>query len=589
MPYTKKRIGDLLIEEGYITEEQLERALKEQKKTGEPIGKILVDMGFVTKDALNRVLNRQYGLDWSDLKLDEIDPSLKNIMPVELVAQYRVIPFRDEGRSLQILMVPPRDKTKTTQIIEDLMYRIGKRITPIMIDEKTWLALFEQLYVSSDRVREVLGVLTEETAPEEYNIIVTEQEIAEIKTKFANINPQDIISDNFNINDLLKFLLYLAVEKEGITDMHLEPMPGFYRVRYRIDGVLEEKLTLPLTVAEKLIVKIKSESGIDIAERRRPQDGHFTAKILSGAFDIRVATVGTVHGEQMVLRFLNKNNAYKSLTRLGMLEPQLETFKRLLRVPYGILLVTGPTGSGKTTTLYAGLSSINDSTKKIITIEDPVEYDMPDAQQINVNTKAGITFASVLRSILRLDPDIILVGEIRDEDTAKTAIEAALTGHLVLATLHTNDAPSAIVRLQEMGVDNFLLSSALVGVVAQRLVRLLVPNCRNKGKLIGIENPNEIKIREIRTEFDCIECPIYEGRTGIFELFEVNDEIEELIMRRAPLAQLREAARNNGMITMLESGIYKVKEGITTIEEVMRVVKADEDRIAEAIRRVYGV
>ncbi len=549
----KKRLGEILLEEGLITEKQLNEALEEAKKTGEPLGQVLIDLGYITPKDLGRVLQKQFNVTYESLERLNFDPAVKDTIPEDIVRQYRVFPLRKEGNTLVVGVVPPFN----SDILEKISLLTGFKVRPIIITESEYRALLDQVYDITQRAKDVIEKLAEEASDED--------NLMDISVEKIDIN--DLLGQEASINVVVNTILVDAVSDRA-TDIHIEPTRYDYRVRYRIDGVLMDKIKLPKWIAEQLLTRLKVMADMDIAERRRPQDGHFTARVSGKEFDFRIATVGSIYGEMMVIRLLDKKNIFVDISRLGLLPEQEEIFHKLISVPYGMILVTGPTGSGKTTTLYAALSVLNSEDKEIITVEDPVEYELEGINQINVNTKAGITFASVLRSILRLDPDIILVGEIRDEDTAKTAIEAALTGHLVLSTLHTNDAPSAIIRLQEMGVEKYLLSASLVGIVAQRLVRKLCSNCKVRN-----EDPTSLNVYVPKG------CPVcnftgYSGRTAVFEIMPVSEDIQNAILRGASLEEIKKIAKSEGMIDMWTAGLEKVKAGITTVEELQRVIKS---------------
>ncbi len=546
----RKKLGEILIEEGLITPEQLEEALRESKKTGEPIGQVLIDLGYITPSDLGRVLQKQFNLTYEDITRLKFDPSVKDIIPEDIIRKNRVIPLREENGYLIVGIVPPFD----SEIIDRISLLTGKKVRPVIITESEYRSILEQVYDITERAKEVIKKLAEASG---------QSELPEISSPHIDISD---VMEEASVETVVNTLIVDAVQDRA-TDIHLEPTRQSYRVRFRVDGVLLDKMELPRWLAEQVITRIKVMADMDIAEKRRPQDGHFAAKVSGKEFDFRVATAGTVHGEMLVIRLLDKKNIFMDVGRLGLLPAQEKVFYQLISVPYGMVLVTGPTGSGKTTTLYAALSVLNTPEKEIITIEDPVEYELKGINQINVNIKAGITFASVLRAILRLDPDIILVGEIRDEETAKLAVQAALTGHLVLTTMHTNDAPSAVIRLLEMGIDKDLIAASVVGIVAQRLVRRLCPNCKARNP-----DPDSLNV------FIPVGCPAcnhtgYSGRTGIFEIMPVTPEIQKAILERATLEEIRSIAKSQGMVEMWEAGLEKVKAGITTVEELKRVIK----------------
>lgn len=549
----KKRLGELLIEEGLITEEQLYKALDESKRTGEPLGQVLIDLGYITPKDLGEVLQKQFNVTYESIERLQFDPSVKDLIPEDMVRLYRVFPLRKERGALVVGVVPPFN----SEVLEKIELLTGLKVRPIIITESEYRTLLDQVYDITQRAKDVIEKLAED--------IGDESALIDISVEKIDIN--DLLGQEASITVVVNTILVDAVSDRA-TDVHIEPTRYEYRVRYRVDGVLIDKIKLPKWIAEQLITRLKVMADMDISERRRPQDGHFTARVSGREFDFRIATVGTMYGEMLVIRLLDKKNIFVDIGRLGFLPEQEEIFHQLISVPYGMILVTGPTGSGKTTTLYAALSELNTPDREIITVEDPVEYELPGINQISVNVKAGITFSSTLRSILRLDPDIILVGEIRDEDTAKTAIEAALTGHLVLTTLHTNDAPSAIIRLQEMGVEKYLLSASLIGIVAQRLVRKLCSNCKVRN-----EDPRSLNV------FVPKGCPVcnftgYSGRTAVFEIMPVSENIQNAILRGSSLEEIKKIARMEGMIDMWTAGLEKVKAGITTVEELKRVIKS---------------
>ena len=448
------------------------------------------------------------------------------------------------------------------EALEEARLITGLRIKPFLITETEFEQTLNRIYNLKTRAEQVISALGRKENVQ--NVIP--------------IIPETATGDR-SIIGLVNSILSDAI-MQNASDVHLDPTQFNVRVRYRIDGVMYNSIAIPKEIAESVISRIKVTSGMDIAERRRPQDGHFSAQYRNEFYDFRVSSIGTSYGEKLTVRILSKQKMLMPLERLGILPEQFETFKRLITMPYGIILVTGPTGSGKTTTLYSALSTINTGRETIITLEDPVEYNLSGISQIQINEEAGITFASGLRSILRLDPNIIMVGEIRDLDTARTAVEASLTGHLVLASIHTNDAASTPIRLLNLGLEPYLVASSLIGVVAQRLVRVNCPNCRYEYA------PTELELKTIREEIEVDNsiklkrgkgCPLcnftgYKGRTGIFEILEVNKFIRSLIQQSASYDEIKEYAVKNGMITMRKAGMMKVVNGITTLEEVERVV-----------------
>ncbi|MCX7793774.1 MAG: type II secretion system ATPase GspE [Thermodesulfovibrionales bacterium] len=548
-------IGRLLLEEGLISSDTLTRALELQTEAPDKkIGEILVEIG-VPEEFVLQGLSKKLGLAYVDRT------SFPETLPVELSFEFMknclILPLRFENGRLQVAMADPEDK----EVIDNLKASLGCAVEPFIASKNSIIEHLERL-----------SKIKESTVSE---IMVNMEEIAEEIPE--ELNHLKGMAQEKGVIRLVDLLIEKAVN-ERASDIHIEPEETRLRVRYRIDGILYDREFLPRKMQPAITSRIKLLSQMNIAERRLPQDGRIKGTYGGRPIDIRVSTIPTVYGESIVMRLLDKETAFLTLEELGMDPETLKKYESLIQRPYGMILITGPTGSGKTTTLYASLDRINSPDKKIITIEEPVEYLMKGINQIQVKPKIGLTFASGLRHIVRQDPDVIMVGEIRDLETAGIAIHAALTGHLIFSTLHTNDAPGAMTRLMDMGVENYLVSSTLIGVVAQRLVRRICTSCRVEYRV-----PEELK-KELRINQDilwrgtgCEKCSNtgYRGRIGIFELLVVNDEIRNMIMAKATSREMREKAISLGMKTLRQDGIEKVTKGITTAEEVLRVTQQD--------------
>lgn len=552
----RQRLGEALLKEGKINVEQLEMALKEQKRTGELLGETLIRLGFVSPAVIADFLARQLGAQRIDLSKIEIPEEVIALIPEQLARQTRSIPVKRDGNTLTVAMVDSFD----VKAVDKLAETSGLQISTLSITEAEFQWALNNFYRAG---------LEDETTIEEI--------IQEGLLKVGIRRDEEGEALEAPIIRLVNSLINKAV-REGATDLHIEPEQKVVRTRYRIDGVLIQGPSIPKELQPALTSRVKIMSGMNIAETRLPQDGRIPYKAGRRDIDIRVSTFPTVNGENLVLRILDRERLVMGLENLGFEKDHLELFRKLIKYPNGIILVTGPTGSGKTTTLYSALLEINTIDKNVITLEDPVEYEFPVIRQSQINPKAGLTFATGLRAIFRQDPDVILVGEIRDNETAEMAVRAALTGHLVFSTLHTNDAAGSISRLVDMGIAPFLLTSSLIAVMAQRLVRLICPKC----KIPYQPDPEIAKLIETTPFLEgvtfykgkgCRECNEtgFKGRIAVFEILTLNYEIASLIMNRAPSHIIREAARKAGMRTMREDGFIKVKEGKTTIEEVLRV------------------
>jgi type IV pilus assembly protein PilB len=549
----RKMLGVRLLEKGLINNEQLGEALREQSRRGGLLGHILVKMGMISEEELTRVL----GIE-ELAPTDRIDKELIGMVPEQLIRRYKLFPVKKTGNRFFVAMADPLN----ILAIDDLRLLTGFDIEPLAASEKDINKLIEKYF----------GIPEIEKAMQELGI---EPEIAdqdEIK--------EDVIIDEAPVIRLVNSLITRAINEEA-SDIHIEPFKQGIRIRYRVDGILREVMKLPRKMIFAIVSRIKVMSNLDIAERRTPQDGRIPLKLPGHDLDLRVSTMPTVYGEKVVVRILYKESIKNyTLEKLGLSEYNLERFSAFIKNSYGMLLVTGPTGSGKTTTLYTALNSINTIDQNIITVEDPVEYMLDGINQAQVNVKAGITFASYLRSILRQDPDIIMIGEIRDHETAEIAVQAAITGHLVLSTLHTNDAPGAVTRLIDMGMAPFMVASSLLGVVAQRLVRRICESCKQE----CVPEKSEVAFAGLSagtvlySGAGCEKCNFtgYRGRIAIYEVMTMLPSLQSIVLNSATTEELRDAAISSGMITMKEDGIKKALSGLTTIKEIMRVAFREE-------------
>ncbi|HCJ79862.1 MAG TPA: type II secretion system protein GspE [Desulfotomaculum sp.] len=551
----KKLLGERIIEKGLLTKEQLNEALRVQTQTGELLGSILIKLGFISEKNLIRILNIQ------ELKSkDTIDRQLVKILPEKIIRQYKLFPVNKEGKHLFVAMADPLNVIA----IDDLRLLTGLDIKPLKASLKEINSLIEK-HFGLPEVERALQELTAEPEIEATGEII-----------------EETIIDEAPIIRLVNSLITKAIDEEA-SDIHLEPFEHSIRVRYRIDGLLREVMNLPRKMIYAIVSRFKIMANMDIAERRIPQDGRISLKLAGRELDFRVSTLPTIFGEKVVIRILDKESIKNyTLEKLGFAQENHQRFIQFLKRAYGVILATGPTGSGKTTTLYTALNFINSVERNIVTVEDPVEYMLEGINQTQVNVKAGATFASYLRSILRQDPDVIMVGEIRDSETAEIALRAATTGHLVFSTLHTNDASGAITRLIDMGVEPFMVASSVLGVVAQRLVRKICPNCKHpcppeEAEVVfaGIK-PDEV----VYSGRGCEQCNYtgYRGRMAIFEVLTVSPSLQSLILKRPSAENLRQASLKEGMITLKEDGIQKALAGITTLKEIMRVAYSEEKK-----------
>jgi type IV pilus assembly protein PilB len=560
-PATAERLGDLLLRDGLITREQLQAALQEQKNTGMRLGYTLVKLGFVQETEITKMLARQFRMPAVDLSRFEVDPKIVKLIPADVAVKHTVLPLKREGRTLTVAMADPTN----VGVVDDLKFITRFDIFPVIAGEYTLRTAIERHYEQTDVQLQTLLKDIEE-----------EEELEVIEEKEEDAGPVQV-ADDAPVVKLINGILTDAV-KRGASDIHIEPFEHEIRVRYRIDGALQEIMKPPIKLKAALTSRVKIMSALNIAERRVPQDGRIKLKMGKRVIDFRVSTLPVIFGEKIVMRILDKGNLTLDLAKFGF-EPKAEQdLMRAILNPYGMVLVTGPTGSGKTTTLYSALSRVNTIEVNIMTAEDPVEYNIHGINQVLVRNEIGMTFAAALKAFLRQDPNIIMVGEIRDIETGGIAIKAALTGHLVLSTLHTNDAPSTITRMVDMGIEPFNVASAVNLIVAQRLVRRICKDCKQE----HVYSPEELAVLGMRPEevkgitffkgAGCDSCngTGYKGRAGLYEVMALSPELRRMILRGASTAEMQEQAVKEGMLTLRMDGIEKIKKGITTLEEVVK-------------------
>ncbi len=551
-----KKLGEILVDAGEITQDQLDFALQEQKKGSKRLGEVLIDLGFITETNLLRTLEKQFNVPYITFGNHDIMKDAIDKVPIFLAERYTLLPLRKEGNKLTVVMNDPTN----FYAIDDVRMITGCEIQIVLGERQEIINGINNSYGVSGRIGDAIGKLEDNTTEGRVLATVVEGQ------------------DDAPIIKIVNSIIEQAI-RDRASDIHIEAQAGETRARFRIDGVLRNVASFPSSSHNAIISRIKIMANMDIAERRVPQDGRIDIKDSGRNIDLRISTLPTILGEKVVMRILDKGTTLIHLDKLGFSENNLKMFRDVYSYSHGIVLVTGPTGSGKSTTLYATLSELNNSTKNIITVEEPVEYTMVGINQVNVNNKAGLTFASGLRSILRQDPNIIMVGEIRDEETARISINAALTGHLVLSTLHTNDAAGAITRLVDMGIEPFLVVSSLKGIVAQRLARCICPECKEEyvpdaisteRQYMGIGPEDPIKLYRGK---GCKSCEFtgYSGRLAIHEVLTVVPEMKELILNGASDIEIFRAGEKVGAVSMKKDGIQKALEGKTTIEELMRV------------------
>jgi type IV pilus assembly protein PilB len=564
-----QRLGDLLVKEKVITPEQLSQASKVQKETNCRLGSALVKLGFLSDEDVTNFLSRQYGVPAINLSYFEIDPAVVKLIPFETAKRYQILPLSRVGASLTIAMVDPTN----VFAMDDIKFMTGFNIEPVVASESSINEGIEKAYGTNNQeeLETVMQSMTDLDADVELQSEEQEMELADLERA----------ADEAPIVKLVNLVLTDAV-KRGASDIHMEPYEKEFRVRFRIDGVLQSIMTPPLKLKDAITSRVKIMSKLDISEKRLPQDGRIMLKMNIGGrkkqLDFRVSTLPTLWGEKIVMRLLDKENLRLDMTKLGFEPESLVKFEKAILKPYGMVLVTGPTGSGKTNTLYSSIARLNQPDTNIMTAEDPVEFQLQGVNQVQMKEQIGLNFAAALRAFLRQDPNIILVGEIRDFETAEIAIKAALTGHLVLSTLHTNGAPETITRLMNMGIEPFLVATSVHLICAQRLVRRICKDCAEVMEVpyqTLIEegySPEEAKTVKIQTGKGCATCNNtgYKGRTGLYEVMEVDEEIKELVLVGASAVELKKKAIERGMFTLRRSGLIKVALGMTTLEEVAR-------------------
>jgi len=560
----RKKLGDLLVEAKVITSQQLMDALEIQRSSGKKLGRILVEHNFTTEENIISALCYQLGLNRVHLHRVKPDRELLEKVPESLLRRHEVFPIEIKGGKVLLAMSDPLNLAA----IQDLEMALGMEVTIVISSGKEIQTAIQRHYGLPDSMDGFYGE--------------NEQGL----TAFFDLDaPPEGTLDEAPVIKAVNTIINQAV-KDEVSDIHIEPRAKDVRVRFRIDGVLREVMTLNKSILPPLVSRVKIMAEMDISEKRLPQDGRIQVKSCGRSVDLRVSTLPTIFGEKIVIRLLDKENQILSLEHLGFRPVLMEKFRAMLAVPYGMILITGPTGSGKTTTLYAALNEINDIGRNIVTVEDPVEYVLPGINQVQTNYKTGLDFAAGLRSILRQDPDVIMIGEIRDRETATIAVRAATTGHLVFSTLHTNDAPGTITRLIDMGVEPFLVASSVVGVMAQRLVRRICPHCIEDYEIppgareriyLGVTEDELLVLKRGR---GCSACGFtgYKGRIAVHELLVLDSKARELILKKASAEAIREQVITDGMETLFQDGIEKVKSGITTVQEVLRVSFSEEAR-----------
>jgi len=569
------KLGEILLKENLISADQLKKALDHQKQAGGRLGNSLVKLGFLSDDEVTAVLSRQYGVPSINLSYFEVDQNVIKLIPMETASKYQILPLSRVGSSLTVAMVDPTN----VFAMDDIKFMTGFNIEPVVASESAITDAIKKHYGSAEEaerkkeIEEIVSFIDEGQA--ESVELEAEDEAS------LNLAQLEKAAEEAPVIKLVNYILTDAVRR-GASDVHMEPYEKEYRVRYRIDGMLQNVMNPPLKLRDAIISRVKIMAKLDISEKRLPQDGRIMIRMMHNGkkkqLDFRVSVLPTLHGEKIVMRLLDKENLRLDMTKLGIEPETLAKLQKAIFKPYGMVLVTGPTGSGKTNTLYSSISQLNKPDTNIVTAEDPVEFQLPGINQVQMKEQIGLNFAAALRSFLRQDPNIILVGEIRDFETAEIAIKAALTGHLVLSTLHTNDAPSTISRLMNMGIEPFLVATSVHCIVAQRLTRRICPECRTEEEVapqVLIDagfTPEEVRTVKVFKGAGCPACGNkgYKGRLGLYELLEITDEIRELILVGASALEIKKKAIEQGMIALRRSGLIKVMNGLTTLEEVFR-------------------
>jgi type IV pilus assembly protein PilB len=567
-----KRLGEMLVDEGLLSPAKLEEALKVQRASGKRLGEVVQEMELVIESQLLDVLAQQLGVPKIDLGQIPPDPEVVGLVDPEVIKRHKALPVRLDGNELVVAMVDPLN----LMAIDDIRLATGYDIKPYICSEKALELRFQELYGVSHEAQQHLDEWRRE-------MMKDGNTIREMLKKTATLTELE----DAPIVRFVEAILEGAVD-QGASDVHLEPKEDKLHVRYRVDGMLHRVMTVPKAAQAAVIARLKILAGLDTSERRRPMDGRIDLRVREHTFDIRFSTLPTLYGEKIVMRLLNKEMAHYTLKQLGFEQDELEVWQDLLTEPHGIIYLTGPTGSGKSTTLIASLASIADEKINVVTIEEPIEYQLATINQVQVNRKVELTFAEALRTIMRQDPDVIMVGETRDRETADLAINAALTGHLVFSTLHTNDAAGGLIRLHNMGVERFLIVASVVGMVGQRLVRTLCKNCRQPYELSEPERAliapylgadrDVTKVRLYKTR-GCEMCHNYgySGRTAICEILRMSRDIRNMVMANASVQDIKREARKEGMNTLFESGMKKVLRGLTSLEELFRIARPEED------------
>ncbi len=560
MDYNRKklRLGDVLVNNGVITAEELQKGLELQKGSGRKLGETLVDEGLATEENIARALSNQFHYDMVDLQNVEIEQEVLSLVPANVLKKHKALPFEYSPDNMNVLRVAMSDPMDMAAV-DDINIITNLQVEPVVATTGSVMLALDRYYGQA----EVNSALEEYTREKESQMMEQEDMYSE------DVNNSPIVQ-------LVKGMIDQAVRQRA-SDIHIEPMERQVRIRYRIDGALYEKATYSIRLLPAIVARIKIIGGMDISEKRKPQDGRITQVVDRREFDIRVSILPTVYGEKIVMRLTSKNALTREKSQLGLRSDELKKFDHILKNPHGILLVTGPTGSGKSTTLYTALSELNKEDVNIITVEDPVEANIDGINQVQVNNKANLTFASALRSILRQDPDIIMIGEIRDQETASIAVQASITGHLVVSTLHTNSAASTITRLADMGIEPYLIADSIVGVIAQRLVRRLCPECKKKKKA----DAEELELLMLAPDADvtiyepcgCSKCDGtgFKGRIGVYEIMEMSQPLKSIISKNGSAEDIKNKALEEGMNTLRMSATKYVLDGITSVQEMMRV------------------
>jgi len=564
----EKRIGDLLVRENLLSQDQLAKAKEEARRSGQRLGAQISKLGYLQEAELNDFVAKQYGVPAIDLDEFEIDPAVIRLIPEDVATKHQILPVNRAGSTLIIATADPSN----IFAIDDIKFLTGYNVEVVVATEEALKRSIDRYYDQSSSLEDVIGDFDDG----DFEVVSDEDDV--------DVSELARESEDAPVVKLVNLILTDAIKKDA-SDIHIEPYEKHFRVRYRIDGVLYEVMKPPLKLKNAITSRLKIMSELDIAERRLPQDGRIKLKMGRGKeMDYRVSVLPTLFGEKVVLRLLDKSNLQLDMTKLGFEQDQLDVFQDCIHRPYGMVLVTGPTGSGKTTTLYSALSELNKTTENLSTAEDPVEFNLPGINQVQMHEDIGLNFAAALRSFLRQDPDIIMVGEIRDFETAEIAVKAALTGHLVLSTLHTNDAPSSVNRLLNMGIEPFLVASSVNCILAQRLARRICEECKEPDAEVTTEacvraGMSESQAREVRPQRGrgCSRCSDtgYKGRIACYEVMELTEELKEFVLNGASAAELKREAMRGGMTTLRRSALNRLAEGVTTLSEVLRVSAAD--------------